>query len=393
MSSALLAASFMEAFGHAPKHAVYACAPGRTELAGNHTDHEGGHVIAAAVDRCVEVVCERTEGCAGRVVSAGYEPLAVRLDTLEPLVCERATSASLVRGACHVAARQGGTVGGFKACITSSVAVGSGLSSSAAFELAVISALSRLFGAEELPALDRARAAQAIEHDYFGKPCGLMDQAASALGSIQHMDFSRSDRPHAELLDFDFAEAGYAICLVNVGTSHADLVDAYAAIPREMQKVAHLLGASRLGELAPEAVISHAAEIRRATSDRALLRALHYVREERLVAERAEALRTRDMAAFLELTRLSGASSAMYLQNISPSVEEQSAMIALALAEEFLGADGACRIHGGGFGGTIQAFVPLVRVEAFSQAMDAAFGVGSCEAYSIVHEGAYAQWM
>ncbi|HQE69616.1 MAG TPA: galactokinase family protein [Atopobiaceae bacterium] len=393
MSRALLAAGFAETFGNAPERAVYACAPGRTELAGNHTDHEGGHVIAAAVDRSVELVCERTEGCEAQVVSKGYDPFTIRLDTLEPQAAERATTASLVRGACHVAAQQGGTVGGFKAYITSSVAVGSGLSSSAAFELAVTSALSVLFDAEELPALDRARAAQAIEHDYFGKPCGLMDQAASALGSIQHMDFSRSDRPHAELLDFDFSEAGYAICLVHVGTSHADLVDAYAAIPREMQQVARVLGASRLGELAPETIISHAAEIRRATSDRALLRALHYVREERLVAERAEALRARDMAAFLELTRFSGASSAMYLQNISPSVEEQSAMIALALAEEFLGADGACRIHGGGFGGTIQAFVPLMRVEDFSRAMDAVFGASSCEAYSIEHEGAYAQWM
>lgn len=393
MSRAQLAAGFTEAFGHAPGRAVYACAPGRTELAGNHTDHEGGHVIAAAVDRCVELVCERAEGCEAQVVSEGYDPLAIRLDTLEPLAAEKATSASLIRGACHAAALQGGTVGGFRAYITSSVAAGSGLSSSAAFELAVTSALSVLFGAEELPALDRARAAQAIEHDYFGKPCGLMDQAASALGSIQHMDFSQSDRPRAEPIDFDFADAGYAICLVNVGASHADLVDAYAAIPREMQEAARVLGAARLGELAPEAIISHAAEIRRATSDRALLRALHYVREERLVAGRADALRARDIAAFLELTRLSGASSAMYLQNISPSAEEQSAMIALALAEEFLGADGACRIHGGGFGGTIQAFVPLARVEAFSRTLDATFGAASCEAYSIRHEGAYARWM
>lgn len=373
---------------------VFATAPGRSELAGNHTDHEGGHVIACGIDRHVRAEFVENGLSVVRVRSAGYEPFELSLEGLAPVADERGTTASLVRGCCAQALARGGEPFGFDLEVQSDVPEGSGLSSSAAFEVAVLAGTLLLWGAEETSKLELARLAQEVEHDWFGKPCGLMDQAACALGGVQHMDFADGAESLANSIDVDFDGLGYSLALVAVGESHADLIDEYAAVPADMQAVAALLGADKLSNVPESDVIASAPQIRSELGDRALLRALHYYNEERLVAERVAALASSNMDSFLNLTRRSGASSAMYLQNVSVGGSvRQGAMVGIALAESFLGERGACRIHGGGFGGTVQAFVPHILGNAFKNRMEPVFGAESCGFYSIDHEGARAEWM
>ncbi len=394
---AQLKAAYQEQFGPLPGRMLAVVAPGRTEIAGNHTDHEGGQVIAGAVDRYVSGLFVPNGSGRIRLYSVGYGLVDIDGADLSVHEEERNGTAALVRGlvAGMRALGYGEESSGFDACITSEVPAGSGLSSSAAFELEVAQALDALWADGALPPVKLAQLSQAAERDFFGKPCGLMDQASVALGGIAHMDFANADEPQVEKLDFDFSRAGYALCLVAVGQDHAASTADYAAVPQEMQAVAHLFGAGRLCEVAEADVLAHLGSVRERLGDRAALRALHYFREERLVEERACALKAGDMERFLELERLSGASSAMYLQNVSTGdVQEQPAMVALAVAEELLHGQGAVRIHGGGFGGTIQAFVRLDEAEAFCQKMDAALGeAGAAASYAIDHEGARSQWL
>ena len=382
---------FVERFGEQPMLEV--TSPGRTEVAGNHTDHEGGHVIAAAVDRAVHGLARTNEQNAIRLLSLGFGEVTVALKDLAPREDERNSTASLVRGMAALFAERGYTPAGFDLACRSDVLGGSGLSSSAAFELELGQAMNALWADGALAADELAMMAQRCEREWFGKPCGLMDQAAVALGGIQHMDFSQPGVLAAITLDFDFGEAGYAICIVAVGADHAANTDDYAAVPAEMQAVARALGAEILSQVSEADVVAALPRLREELGDRAALRALHYYREERLVAARADALRAGDVDAFLELTRLSGASSAMYLQNVSVGgASDQPSMLAIALAEELLAGRGAVRVHGGGFGGTIQAFVPLDAVEAFSAGMDAVFGAGACGIYNVDHKGARFSW-
>lgn len=368
--------------------------PGRTEIAGNHTDHEGGCVIAGAVDRYVEGIFSANDTGIVRIQSKGYGLMEINVLDLEPRAEERGTSTALVRGVMAQFAKGGFEPRGFDAVLRSDVLGGSGLSSSAAFELELAQAINRLWAYGALTPEELAYISQRAEQQWFGKPCGLMDQASVALGGIQHMDFADPARLRATRLDFDFASHGYAICLVAVGADHAALIDDYAAVPAEMQAVACEFGKQRLSEVAEDEVVGRLSVLRERLGDRAVLRALHYYREQRLVEERASALCAGNMDEFLFLTRLSGSSSAMYLQNVSVAgAAQQPAMVALALADEFLRHDGACRIHGGGFGGTIQAFVPLDRVDSFVAHMDGALGPGSCGAYNIDAQGAKAQWL
>jgi len=282
---------------------------------------------------------------------------------------------------------------GFDCVLTSDVPVGSGLSSSAAFEVELARAMDVLWAGKEISREDLALMAQADEHEFFGKPCGLMDQASVALGGIQHMSFADPTVLQAHPIDFDFEKAGYAIVLVSVGSGHESLIDEYAAIPREMQAVAHLFGKERLCEVRERQVEQDVARVRRECGDRALLRALHFFREEKLVAKRVACLSLGDVPRFLSLTRLSGTSSAMYLQNVSTWGREQDAMVALGIADEILWGEGAARIHGGGFGGSIQAFVPLALVDRFVCGMDDAFGQGASGVYGIDHGGVSSQWL
>ena len=319
--------------------------------------------------------------------------MSVSLDVLEPVAGEHGTTGALVRGMAALLARKGLVPAGFDCVLTSDVPVGSGLSSSAAFEVELARGMDALWSGGDLPREDLALMSQADEREFFGKPCGLMDQASVALGGIQHMSFAEPTALVASPIDFDFAAAGYAIVLVAVGAGHENLIDEYAAIPREMQDVARLFGRTRLCEVSEDDVTRDVARVREECGDRALLRALHFFREERLVEERAARLGEGDVEGFLRLERLSGASSAMYLQNVSTWGREQDAMVALGLADEILLEKGAVRIHGGGFGGTIQAFVPLDMVDDFVRGMDAAFGQGASGVYGIDHEGVSALWL
>lgn len=387
-----LVGCFSKRFGKAAELA-HVHAPARSEIAGNHTDHEGGHVVAGALDVSIEGVAAPNGTMTARVVSAGYEPFEIDLSDLAPRPEERVSTAGLVRGMAAELAATGREVAGFDLMMQSDIPGGSGLSSSAALELAVGRVMETLWPGEPVPPTAMAQFAQRAENVYFGKPCGLMDQLSEALGGIAHMDFADPASPVSEKLDFDFADKGYALCLAYMGTDHSVSTADYAAVPGEMQAVAAEFGRTRLRDVPVEAFDERVTELRSKLGDRPVLRALHYYIENRLVVERWDALAAGDMDRFLDLTRRSGASSGMYLQNVANGGNDQPAMVALALAEHLLGDEGAVRIHGGGFGGSIQAFVPLDRVDGFIAGMDRWLGEGSCRSYRISGEGAYAAWL
>ena len=381
---------------------VQVYAPGRTELAGNHTDHQGGRVIAAAVDCGVRMIAQPNGTTRARVESEGFAPFEIDIVDVEPRTEERFTTAALVRGIVAGLRARDVIVGGFDVRVTSTVPAGGGLSSSAAFELALARALVGLFAPEgeqparcgsatvgegDLSPLALARIGQAAERDYFGKACGLMDQLAVALGGVVAIDFA-DDEPRVERVDFDFAQQGYALCLVDTHCDHSRYTEEYSQVPRDMNAVAELLGAPVLSRISEKTFLSSFDDVRAKLGDVPALRALHYYHENRLVDARTAALRAGDVDGFLRFTRLSGASSAQYLQNVSTyDRREQPAMVALALADLFLQGEGACRIHGGGFGGTVQAFVPIGRIDAFTRMMDDHLGPDSCHAYRVDAQG------
>ena len=383
---------FAEQFG-AGRELAYVHAPARSEIAGNHTDHEGGHVVAGALDVAIEGVAALNGTTSVRVASEGYEPFEIDLSDVSPRPEEQVSTAGLVRGMAAELAATGREVAGFDLVMKSDIPGGSGLSSSAALELAVGRVMETLWPGDPVTPTAMAQSAQRAENIYFGKPCGLMDQLSEALGGIAHIDFSDPAHPVSEKLDFDFADKGYALCLAYMGTDHSVSTADYAAVPGEMQAVAAEFGETRLCDVPVEAFDERVVDLRAKLGDRPVLRALHYYIENRLVIERWNALCAGDIDIFLDLTRRSGASSGMYLQNVSCGGNDQPAMVALALAEHLLGDAGAVRIHGGGFGGSIQAFVPLDMVDRFVSGMDAWLGEGNCRTYRIESEGAYAAWL
>ena len=388
-----LLASFDASYGTNGRRLVRVEAPARTEIAGNHTDHEGGDVIAGALDRSILGVAAANGTNEVRLSSEGFDPITVSLDELEPRADEKVTTKGLVRGMAAQLATTGRTPQGFDLDMTSDIPSGGGLSSSAALELAIGRVMETLWEGPTVNAPTLARMGQISEQRYFGKPCGLMDQMSVAVGGIAHMSFLDPENPVVTRLDFDFERAGYAICLVDVGCDHSRFTDEYAAVPDEMHAVAHEFGVDRLCEVDAESFDAAVPALREKLGDRALLRAIHYYREEELVHARRDALAAGDIDGFLELTRESGASSAMFLQNVSCGGSYQPAMVALGLAERLLAGLGATRIHGGGFGGSIQAFVPLDDVRDFTSGMDSWLGEGSCKRYAISTEGARASWL
>lgn len=368
-------------------------APARSEIAGNHTDHEGGHVIAAALDRSITCLAVAHREPVINVFSRGFVPVSVTLDDLEPRQDELVTSAGIVRGMAAQMAATGRTPQGFDIVMTSDIPSGGGLSSSAAYELALCRAMEALWSGPAVDAVAAAQMAQRVEQDWFGKPCGLMDQLAVSLGGLSFMDF-RDDEPQTEKLAFDFEAHGYTLTLTDVGCDHSAYTDEYAAVPAEMKVVATILGKKRLCEVTASTLLSNLGTLRSSLGDRPVLRALHYYLEMGLVDERWAALKAADIQQFLGFTRRSGASSAMFLQNVSaPDTRAQDCMVALALSEWLLQGRGASRIHGGGFGGSIQAFVPNELVDYYRQSMDGWLGAGSCKAYALSDEGAMAQWL
>lgn len=376
-----------ECFGPGGAVSVFS-GPGRTELGGNHTDHQHGRVLAASVNLDMLAVGAPNGSGAICVRSQGYPALTVDLSDLAPRRDEVGTSAALVRGMAAQMAAEGHSLAGFNAVICSNVPAGSGLSSSAAYEV-LAGVMMNHFWAGGYDPVRLAQMGQLAENRFFGKPCGLMDQMASAVGGIVAIDFARPEAPIVRRVDFDFAAAGHALCILNSGGDHADLTDEYAAIPGEMGAIAAAFGKAVLREVDEGAFFSNLPKLREIAGDRAVLRALHFFGEDRRAAEEADALAVGEFDRFLGLVRASGLSSALRLQNVSASADPrgQAIPVALAAAEEALGGRGAVRVHGGGFAGTIQAFVPRALLPAFESRMEALLGAGMCLVLSIRPEG------
>ena len=367
----------------------YFSAPGRTEISGNHTDHQHGCVLAAAGN--LVTVAEVTLNHSGliRVLSEGYPVVEVELKDLSVHEEEKNTTASLIRGVAAAFSQRGAQLEGFDARVRSSVLPGSGLSSSAAFEVLIGTICNELFFDKRLSAVEIAQVGQYAENVYFGKPCGLMDQTASSVGGMVFIDFENPDSPVVERIDFDFAAAGHALCIIDSGADHADLTEEYAAIPGEQKDVCTFFGKEVLRDI-PEAVFFAALpELRHQVPDRAILRAIHFYQENSRVQRQAQALRDGDFDTFLDLVSESGRSSWMYLQNITPTgaTEHQDVAGALALCDTLLHGQGAFRVHGGGFAGTVQAFVPLEMLDSFKEGMERVLGEGKCHVLSIRSEG------
>ncbi len=364
-------------------------APGRTEICGNHTDHQHGCVLAAAVN--LESVATVTLNDTGiiRILSEGYAPVEVAVDDLTLREEEKNTTAALVRGVAAGFARRGAVLGGFEASVTSTVLPGSGLSSSASFEVLIGTILNELFFDRKLSAVEIAQIAQWAENAYFGKPCGLMDQAASSVGGMVFMDFCDPSAPIVERVDFDFAAAGHALCIIDSGADHADLTHEYAAITQELGALCAKFGARYLRDVPQDEFFARLPQLKGQVPDRAILRAIHFYQENQRVLRQVEALRRGDFDTFLTLAGQSGRSSWMYVQNIVPTgaVEHQDVAVALALCDTLLGGRGAFRVHGGGFAGTVQAFVPLDMLDGFKSGIEAVLGDGSCHVLSIRPEG------
>ena len=364
-------------------------APGRTEISGNHTDHQHGCVLAAAVNmQTTAEVTLRDDDCI-RVASEGYAPVEIRLDDLSIHEDEKNTTAAIVRGVAAAFQQRGCELRGFDASVRSTVLPGSGLSSSAAFEVLIGTILNELFFDRKLTAVEIAQIGQYAENVYFGKPCGLMDQTASSVGNIITIDFADPEHPAVERLDFDFASCGYSLCILDSGADHAELTDEYAAIPREMKQVAAVFGKNVLREVEESEFYARIAEARKACGDRAVLRAIHFFEENRRVLLQVRALQNDNFNAFLHYVTESGRSSQLYLQNVTPlgASAHQDMAFTLALAEKLLDGHGACRVHGGGFAGTALAFVPKERLQQFREGFEAVMGEGSCHVLAIRAEG------
>ena len=363
-------------------------APGRTEIGGNHTDHNRGRVLAASVNLDVIAVVRPAGGNLIRILSEGHQINEVDLSCLDALPEEREHSNALIRGICARFAQLGYPIGGFDAYTTSDVFSGSGLSSSAAFEVLVCRILAGLFGGSP-SALEMAQISQYAENEYFGKPCGLMDQTACSVGGFVAIDFADPQNPLVEKVDYDLESGGCRLCITASGDSHANLSGAYAAIPADMRQSAQALGASFLRQTEEKDFYDGLGRLRATIPDRALLRAMHFYADNERVLRQTQALKKGDFPEFLQLVMQSGHSSFMYLQNVAvPGSPSQPLALALALSQHLLAGRGAFRVHGGGFAGTIQAFVPEDMLSRYVNGMESVFGKDSCHILSIRPEGA-----
>ena len=384
---AALDAGFAAAFGGAPER--YFSAPGRTEIGGNHTDHQRGRVLAGAVnlDTVAAVRLNGTDTI--RIMSKGYPMSVVNVKELTPVDSEINSTPALIRGVVARFTEMGCKVEGFDAYCESTVLPGSGLSSSAAYEVLIGTIVNHMFFEGKVSQPEIAMIGQYAENVFFGKPCGLMDQTASAVGNLVTIDFFTAGSPVIEPVDFDFGACGHALCIIDSGADHADLTDEYAAVPGEMKAVAAFLGKEVLTEIDEAAFFAAIPEIRKACGDRAVMRAIHFYQENARVPQQVAALRAGDFDKFLSLVKQSGYSSYMYLQNVIPAgyKAHQDVAVALALCEHYLAGRGAYRVHGGGFAGTVQAFVPYDILDSFVAGIDGALGKGACHVLSIRPQG------
>ena len=376
-----------------PQPALYPSSPGRTELGGNHTDHNGGRVLCAAVSRDTVALCGRRADNRVRLRTSALPGLIdVKLEDLDPHPEERGTPHALIRGVAAGFRREGFAIGGFSAIIHGEVGIGSGLSSSASFEVLLGGILAALYNDGRVDRLTLAQIGRRAENDYFGKPCGLMDQAAAALGGVLALDFEEENAPTVVRVPADFPRSDYVLAVVHTGAGHEGLTDAYAAIPAEMKAVAALFGQPNLRGVSERAFRARLDEVCRRAGDRAALRALHFFTENRRVGRMVEALAAGRFDDYLRLAAESGASSAGLLQNTLPpegSGRSQPAALALALSHDFLSraGRGACRIHGGGFAGTIQAYIHRDDLRSYEKLMTPLFGKGAVEPLRIRAEG------
>ena len=378
----------MDAFSPAETaQAALFSGPGRTEIGGNHTDHQHGHVLCGSVDLDM-LACAALNGTnTVRILSEGYPALEVSLDDLKPRPEEANTSAALVRGVAAKLVELGYALSGFDAYVTSNVLSGSGLSSSAAFEVLMCAILDGLYNGWVVDFKTRAVIAQKVENVYFGKPCGLLDQMAASAGGMVALDFETADAK-VDAVACDFAAKGYALCVVNTGGDHGDLTDDYAAIPAEMKSVAAQFGKKVLREVDPAEFEKNVGKVRAAVGDRPVLRAMHFFDDNARVVEQVAAVREGNLDKFFADVTASGDSSWKLLQNVYARANQEQMAMGIELSRRFLKGEGAQRVHGGGFAGTIQAYVPMARLDAYVALMEDVFGKGSCTPLMIRPEGA-----
>ena len=384
---ATLDAGFSAAFASAPER--YFSAPGRTEVSGNHTDHQRGRVLAGAVNLDT-VAAVRANGTSMiRIQSKGYPMCRISLEELEPVDSEINSTPALIRGVAAKFAQMGCKVEGFDAYCESTVLPGSGLSSSAAYEVLIGTIINHMFFDGRVSQPEIAQIGQYAENVFFGKPCGLMDQTASAVGGLVTIDFADKNHPDIRPVNVDFGAYGHALCIIDSRADHADLTDEYAAVTLELKAICDHFGKEVTNEIPEDEFYTAIPALREKCGDRAVMRAIHEYNENRRVVKQVEALESGDFDTFLKLTKESGFSSWMYLQNVIPAgyVRQQAMAVALGLCEHYLKGRGAYRVHGGGFAGTVQAFVPYDILDRFKAGIDAALGEGACHILSIRPQG------
>ena len=379
----VLDAGFAAVFGCAPE--AYFSAPGRTEISGNHTDHQRGRVLAAAVNLDTRAAVRANGTDLIRIQSKGYPMCQISLSELNPVESEINSTPALIRGVAARFAQLGCEVKGFDAYVESTVLPGSGLSSSAAYEVLIGTIINNLFFDCKVSQPEVAMIGQYAENVFFGKPCGLMDQTASAVGGLVTIDFADKENPDIRPVSFDFSTTGHALCIIDSRADHADLTDEYAAIPGELKALCAHFGKEVTTEIDEAEFYAAIPVLREKCGDRTVMRAIHEYNENRRVPLQVAALENGDFDTFLRLTKESGFSSWMYLQNVIPAgyIGQQAMAIALALCEKYLQGKGAYRVHGGGFAGTVQAFVPYEILDSFKAGIDAALGEGACHILSI----------
>ena len=355
-------------------------APGRTEIGGNHTDHQHGCVLAGGVNLDVIAVVAPNNDGKIRIKSEGYDMDVIDVDDTDINPAESGKAISLIRGVCAKFKELGADIKGFNAYTTSNVLKGSGLSSSAAFEVLVGTIINGMFFDNKADEITVAKIGQYAEREYFGKPCGLLDQMASSLGGFTYADFNNPASPITEKINLDIKSFGYTLCVVDTGGNHADLTQDYADITIECKKMSNALGVDFLRDADEDKFYASLATLRKECGDRAILRAFHFFNEQKRVEGQKAALKSGDFEAFLRLVNESGESSYDYLQNLysNSNVAEQGLPLALALTKQFLGDKGACRVHGGGFAGTIQCYIPTEHLDSYKQMIEKVFGEGSC---------------
>ena len=366
-------------------------APGRTEIGGNHTDHQHGLVLAGSVNLDVIAIVSENNSNIVRIKSKGYSMDEVDITSLDIKENEKGRARSLMRGVCAAFKNAGYNVGGFNAYTTSNVLKGSGLSSSAAFEVLVSNIVNNLFNNSAVDAISIAKYSQFAEREYFGKPCGLLDQMASSVGGFTYADFYDPKNPIVEKINLDLNTSGHILCVVDTGGNHANLTDDYADITYECKAVSNCLGVEFLRDIDEEKFYANLAHVRQKCGDRAILRAMHVLNENKRVLTQKTALKRGDFNTFFSAVKRSGESSYDLLQNVySPSnPKEQAISLALAITKQFLNGRGAYRVHGGGFAGTIQCYVPSRMFEAYKATIEAVFGEGSCVKLFIRPVGGY----